>query len=122
MLTHLMSSDNRQAPRFQDFARARVDELCQLPGFLEDVSKNGCKVRFPLSFEVDTDREYTLTVQPTCRSGIKEFNLMVKPQRVNQKADSFEIGFSVLYSPGTKHLRNYIEVLAGLGDPELQEA
>ena len=122
MLGSCMSIDNRQTPRFRDFARARIEELCHLPGFLEDVSKTGCKVRFSHDFEVDADREYTLTIQPAGRSGLREFELTVKPEWVERDEDSLEIGFSVLRSPGTRSFFKYVELLAGLEDREVQEA
>ncbi len=122
MLRHCMSTDNRQSPRFRDFARARVDELCQLPGFLEDVSKTGCKVRFSHEFEVDSEREYTLTIQPASRSGIREFDLTVRPEWVRKDDDAVEIGFSILHSPGVRQFHRYVELLEGLEDRELQQA
>jgi hypothetical protein len=117
-----MSIENRQVPRFQDFARARLNELCPLPGFLEDVSKNGCRVRFSNFFAVDIDREYTLTIQPALRSGIKEFELVVQPQWVSQGDDSLEIGFVVLRSPGICQFNRYVAILAGQYQEQLQEA
>lgn len=117
-----MSIDNRQDPRIRDFARARIDELCCLPCFLEDVSKTGCKVRFSQDIEIDTDREYTLTVLPAFRTGIKEFDLVVRPQWISRSADSVEIGFSVLCSPGIRQFSRYVEILATLEESVLQEA
>lgn len=117
-----MSVENRQETRIRDFARARISGLCCLPGFLEDVSKNGCKVRFTHGFAVDMEREYTLTVLPALRSGIKEFDLVVRPQWVNRGSDSVEIGFFVLHSPGTRLFSRYVEILAELEEAVLQEA
>ena len=121
--TVLMSIENRMAPRFNDFARARIDELCRLPGFLEDVSKTGCKVRFSHITDIDIDREYTLTVLPALRSGIGEFSLTVKPQWVRRAGDSVEIGFGVFHCPGICHFLRYVEILSDLEtDEEYQEA
>ena len=117
-----MSVENRQMPRIRDFARARINELCQLPCFLEDVSKTGCKVRFSHIFDIDIDREYTLTVLPAFRSGIKEFDLVVKPMWIEKSRTSVEIGFSVLHCPGIRHFARYVDILAELEETELQEA
>jgi hypothetical protein len=114
-----MNMNNRQMPRFSDFARAKIDELCQLPGFLEDVSKTGCKVRFSHTFEIDTDREYTLTV---LRSGIKEFELVVKPEWICRKDESLYVGFCVLHSPGIRQYIKYVDILAQLDLCVMQEA
>ena len=117
-----MSIENRIAPRFSDFASAKISELCCLPGYLEDVSKTGCKVRFSHIFDIDTDREYTLTVLPALRSGIKEFELVVRPCWVKTEADFVEIGFNVLMSPGIRLFSRYVDILAELEEVELQEA
>ena len=117
-----MSIDNRQTQRFRDFARARINELCQLPGFLEDVSKTGCRVRFCHAFEVDTDREYNLTVLPALRSGLKEFDLIVRPEWIRNAKDSLDVGFCILHSPGIRQYLKYVEILAQLDEQVPQEA
>ncbi|HNY21811.1 MAG TPA: hypothetical protein PKO22_06635 [Treponemataceae bacterium] len=117
-----MSIENRIAPRYPDFARAKLEDLCPLPGFLEDVSKTGCKVRLSHVLDVDTDREYCLTVLPALRSGIREFELIVKPCWVRAEKDAVEIGFNVLHSPGIKQYNRYVDILAELEEEELQEA
>ena len=116
-----MMGDNRKTPRFRDFARAKLAELCQFTGFLEDVSKTGCRVRFSNIFELDPDQEYTLTVLPALRSGIPEFSLTVRPQWVQSDADFLEIGFTVLHSPGLRYFSRYVDMLAEL-EAEPQEA
>jgi hypothetical protein len=117
-----MGIEDRASPRYQDFARAKITELCCLPGFLEDVSKTGCKVRFSHVLDVDTDREYTLTVLPALRSGIREFELVVRPCWVNAMQDAMEVGFCVLHSPGLRHFTRYVDILAELEEEEIQEA
>jgi hypothetical protein len=117
-----MSNENRQTPRLPDFARARIEELCQLPCFLEDVSKTGCKVRFSQRIELDMDKEYALTVLPAFRSGLKEFDIVVRPQWLKPGKDSTEIGFAVLCSPGMRAFGQYVQALAVLEEAELQEA
>ncbi len=117
-----MSMNNRQTPRFSDFARAKMNGSCQLPGYLEDVSKSGCKVRFSHTFEVDTDREYSLTILPALRSGIREFEITVRPEWVSSDEDSMYIGFCILRSPGICDLYKYVQILEHLNIEELQEA
>jgi hypothetical protein len=117
-----MSIENRQMPRYQDFARARIQEMCQLPGYLEDVSRNGCKVRFSHVNDIDTDREYTLQIQPAPKSGIAEFSLVVQPQWVRRNGDTVDVGFSVLHSPGIRQFSRYVEHLEDLEAVALQEA
>jgi hypothetical protein len=122
MLKVCMGIDNRQTPRFRDFARAKIEGLCQLPGILADVSRTGCRVRFSHRLEVDVDREYTLTVLPALRSGIREFELIVKPEWVRSSGDSLDIGFSILHSPGIRDFAKYVSILAREEEEELQEA
>jgi hypothetical protein len=117
-----MSVDNRQMPRIRDFARVKIKELCCLPCFLEEVSKTGCKVRISQLLEIDTDREYTLTVLPALHTGLKEFSLTVLPQWVRTDVNFVEIGFSVLHCPGIRQFARYVEILAGNEEAELQEA
>lgn len=117
-----MSSENRQMPRYRDFARAWIEDLSQLPGVLEDVSKTGCKVRFSHVFPVDSDREYLMTVHPACRSGIREFELVVRPEWVRERDNSLDIGFSILHSPGSRSHHSYIELLSESEDELFEEA
>ena len=122
MLCHRMNRENRHEPRFRDFARAVIEELCPFPGYLEDVSVTGCKVRFAHSFDVDIDREYSLAVQPGIKAAVKEFVLTVKPEWFQNDGENVEIGFTVLRSPGARQFINYVETLASLEEQELQEA
>lgn len=109
-------------PRFQDFARARINELCQLPGFLEDVSRTGCRVRFSHVTDIDTEQEYTLYIQPALKSGLGEFSLVVQPQWIQRNGDSVDIGFAVLHSPGIRQFTRYVEHLEDLETVAVQEA
>ena len=117
-----MSDNKRLLPRFPDFARVHITELCRLPGVLEDASQNGCRVRFNDRFPVETDREYRMTLASAPRSGLGEIQLIVRPEWVHCECDSQEIGFSVLHSPGLRQYLRYIENLSEQYDVELQEA
>jgi len=118
-----MSVNQRRAPRFSDFARAKLNQVYQLPGFLEDVSATGCRVRFTHTFEVDTDREYVLTILPSLRSGLFEFDLTVHPEWVKTTEETTEIGFSILHCPGTRTYQRYVAILAEQQEElEYQEA
>lgn len=117
-----MSITNRQLPRYRDFARARVTELSCMPGVIEDVSRGGCKVRFSHSIEIDSEREYSLTVHPCPGSGFTEFELVVRPQWSEVTEDSTEIGFTVLHSPGIRDFHRYVALLSEQEETALQEA
>lgn len=117
-----MKTEKRQSPRFPDFARASIEELCPFTGFLEDVSITGCRVRFAHVFDVDIDQEYTLSVQPGIKSSIKEFVLTVKPEWFQNDGEAVEIGFTILRSPGARQYLNYVDTIAALEQQERQEA
>jgi len=117
-----MNSENRQTPRYRDFARTWIGDLSQLPGVLEDVSKTGCKVRVSHVFAVDMEREDLLSVQPACRSGIRPFELLVRPEWVEERDDSLYVGFSILHSPGIRNHHEYIDILSDSEDEILEEA
>ncbi len=117
-----MSIDKRELPRFRDFAGARIDGVSHLPGFLEDVSKTGCRVRFSDNFILDSDAEYDLTILPSLRSGLKSFTMVVKPEWVVSEKTNLEVGFSVLHCPGVRQYQKYVECLADQCNAEVQEA
>ncbi len=100
--------EKRSCPRFNVFLKAVAEEISQFSGSLEDISANGCKVRFPKTDAFDMDVEYSMTVYPQPNSGFSDFNLIVKPCWVGHTKDETLIGFSVLYSPGYKQFSKYV--------------
>ena len=49
-----MIVDKRKHSRITEIGKVESQDLCLFPGVLVDVSKVGCRVRFPTSFLVDT--------------------------------------------------------------------
>ncbi|MDR2898001.1 MAG: PilZ domain-containing protein [Spirochaetaceae bacterium] len=107
-----MISNNRKEPRFDDFAPVDVQGLCRLPGILENISLTGCSVRFPLPFQVRKNTEYTIQVRPARKTGLTPFTLIGTPVWTFQSAGTTKIGFQVLHSPGSKTLRQYVNLLS----------
>ncbi len=106
-----MVLDNRKEQRYTDFARADVQELCTLPGILENISLTGCRVRFNLFFQVRKNTEYTIKIQPSRKTGLIPFTLIGTPVWVSQADGGTKIGFHILHSPGSAILRQYLNLL-----------
>lgn len=107
-----MSKDNRGAQRFPDFARAEAGSISKLPGILQDLSRTGCRVKFPHVDSVDTSAEFVMMIIPSPEHKMDGFEIVVKPVWMAKSIDSCKIGFSVLNSVGTRDYLRYIEKLA----------
>ena len=107
-----MLVDKRKDERFDDIGRAESPELCALPGFLVDISMLGCRVRFPVNFEVPMEKDIELKVITARKGSSQPITLIAHPQWFHSESDSTEIGFKFLRSPGTRELYKYIERLA----------
>lgn len=107
-----MSTENRGAERFSDFAKVQADKLSRLPGILQDLSRTGCRVKFSHVDSVDSSSEFTMIITPAPEYGMNAFEIVVKPVWTVQSADSCKIGFTVLHSVGTRDYIRYIEKLS----------
>ena len=58
-----MEQENRLHTRYEEIGRITAPEICALPGILDDMSLNGCKVHY--SFPVVVDLENSITVDAT---------------------------------------------------------
>ena len=59
-----MKIEKRKHSRIEEIGKVESHNLCLFPGVLVDVSKVGCRVRFPDTFEVDVDIDYELKISP----------------------------------------------------------
>ncbi len=116
-----MSVTKRNSCRFQDYARVDVGELSIFPGILENISLEGCRVRFPSHPEADTETEYTMVIHPTRKKGMQPFSLIGRPVWSVEHPDSVEIGFILLKSPGSRQLAEYIDYLETSDMAEYEE-
>lgn len=116
-----MKEEFRKAKRFSDFARATLEDVSSLSGYLEDVCKTGCKVRFPQELDIDLEQEYSLSVTPATRSGLREMSLTVQPKWIQASNDATEIGFFVLPCPDIKIFDSYVALLHQLEMEEYSE-
>lgn len=108
----VMKKFTRKEVRFLDFARFESCDLCALPGVLEDVSKNGCRVEFPVSVEPDMERDYSAVVHFPDRGLKSSLKLMCHPQWLSHEDGKCVVGFSFLRSPDTQRLMNHIDSLS----------
>jgi len=108
-----MSKIFRKLVRFKDFGRVDAPDISLLPGVLEDISLEGCRVRFPLSVSVDPDNDYDLKIRPSRKGNSAPFNLVCHPQWYCGTDGGTELGFRILRSPDTARLNEYI---AGLNE------
>ncbi|MBP3708961.1 MAG: PilZ domain-containing protein [Treponema sp.] len=110
-----MCAAHRKSVRFDDIGKIEAPQICALPGVLDNISRDGCKVRFPFSVVVDLENEYELKVTPAQKAGenIHEpFTVLCRPRWVRDESGTTEIGFSILHSPEYNRVVSYIESLA----------
>ena len=107
-----MKNEHRRSERFDDIGRVDALQICPLPGVLDDISLNGCKVHFPIPVSVDMDNDFELKLKLSAgNASHNSLLLLCHPQW--QRTDGFEtqVGFKVLRSPDTRELESYIENL-----------
>lgn len=104
-------SEKRSGGRYKDYARIDAPDLCVLPAMLLDISKNGCRVKFPISVEINKEDECKLNIQPSCKQGLKPFSLTVKPVWTEETNGCNEAGFSIVGTSDFPRLSNYLNVL-----------
>lgn len=97
----------RKSPRYEEIGRADVPKLCALPGVLDNISAEGCKIHFPFAVTVDLENDYDIKITPA-NSPAKIFQLLCHPQWVKEAKNTTEIGFSVLPSKNYRELLDYV--------------
>ncbi len=106
-----MKKITRKETRFSDIARFESGDLCALPGVLEDVSRNGCRVQFPVSVDLDMEKDYSAVVHFPEHGLKSSLKLVCHPQWLHKHDGKCDVGFSFLRSPDTPELMNHIDFL-----------
>lgn len=106
-----MDRKDRQETRYKEIGRINAPTLCAIPGILDDISLNGCKVHYQFPVTVDMDEEYEIKLSPTSNNDEPPLNLICKPQWIKEDEDNTYIGFQILYSPDVNRLTSFIEYL-----------
>ncbi len=107
-----MSQNIRLSPRFDDIGRFESNELCALPGTLENISKDGCKVRFQFPVMVDLDNDYEAKITFARAASEGQFSLVCHPQWAKESNGVTEIGFKILPSRDFSRLADYVSQLS----------
>ena len=114
-------TENRQSTRYTELGRVFSTELCALPGILDDISIDGCKLHFPVPVVVDLDNEYKVKIQLSRSADEEPLQLLCKPIWVNETGGTTYIGFQILYSPDDLRLRQQISVLERIYKKDIPE-
>jgi len=113
-----MSEENRRNFRYPEIGRVLAPDLCALPGILDNISFNGCKIHFPVSVVVDLDTEYMIKITLTRSPEDTPLQLMCKPMWVTEDKGITQIGFQILYSPDDSRLREFISYLQEINEDD----
>ncbi len=105
-----MNSELRTQERYEDFGRVECPSICLVNGVLNDISKSGCKVHFDAPITLDLENDYEVRVRLS-HSSQSPLVLMCHPQWVKENANTADVGFSILRSPDTARLNDYVKAL-----------
>ena len=108
-----MKNDNRVAERYDDMGKIVCPELCALSGSLENISRTGLKIHFPVPVTIDLEaqNEYELRITLAKKIGEPPLVLVCVPQWVREVEHNTEIGMKALYSPDQNRYMAYITEL-----------
>lgn len=121
LYTILMEQENRLQTRYEEIGRITAPEICALPGILDDISLNGCKVHYSFPVVVDLETEYEVKLSPLHGPNISPLNLICTPQWVNENGGNTYIGFKIQYSPDAHKLENFIKHLETISKDDFPE-
>lgn len=116
-----MLEENRQHTRYEEIGRVSAPELCALPGVLDDISVNGCKIHYSFPVSVNLDNEYEVKLSPLHHGDQAPLNLICLPQWVKESSGNTYIGFKILYSPDANRLKTFIQQLEDLSKDQLPD-
>ena len=117
----LMEQENRLHTRYEEIGRISAPEICALPGILDDISLNGCKVHYSFPVVVNLENEYDVKISPLHGSTSSPLNLICSPQWVNENGGNTFIGFKIHYSPDAHKLENFIKYLEAISKDDLPD-
>ena len=118
--TKLMEQENRLHTRYEEIGRITAPEICALPGILDDISLNGCKVHYSFPIVVDLENEYEVKIAPL-HGNSTPLNLICSPQWVNENGGSTFIGFKIHYSPDAHKLESFIKHLEKISRDDIPD-
>lgn len=115
-----MNSKERLSQRFEDIGRFLSLDLCALPGTLENISREGCKIHysFPVSVDMNCDYEAKITFS---RAANETLALICHPCWVKSEGSGTDIGFQILPSTDYMRLEKYIKKLGSDSEDSLSD-
>ena len=116
-----MEQENRLHTRYDEIGRISAPEICALPGILDDMSLNGCKVHYSFPVVVDLETEYDVKISPLHGSTSVPLNLICTPQWVKEQEGNTYIGFKIHYSPDAHKLEQFIKHLETISKDDLPD-
>ncbi|MBQ7158416.1 MAG: hypothetical protein IJS09_03185 [Treponema sp.] len=105
-----MQVELRKNTRFEEFGRIDCEALGPVSGVLDDISVSGCRVHFDIPVTVNLENDYELHVRLS-RFPSEELVLITHPEWTQETENSTKIGFSILRSPDTSRLEEYVTLL-----------
>ena len=107
-----MNVFRKRQPRYNDVGKIEAPQICALPGMLVNISKDGCKVRFPFAIALDLEDDYELNVFLASKQAENaRFSLLCHPCWHKISRTSTEIGFSILRCPDYHNVSQYVKKL-----------
>ena len=116
-----MEQENRLHTRYEEIGRVSAPDICALPGILDDISAQGCKVHYSFPVVVDLETEYEVRISPLHGSNSAPLNLICTPQWVNENGGNTFIGFKINYSPDAQKLKSFIKHLDTISKDNLPD-
>lgn len=113
--------ENRQNIRYHEIGRVIAQDICALPGVLDNISSTGCKVHFPVPVAVNLENEYMIKISLSRSPEETPLQLMCKPMWVSENGGATQIGFSILFSPDENRLHSFIDFLEQINEDERPE-
>lgn len=113
--------ENRSNVRYKEIGHFLAPDLCMLPGIIDDVSLEGCKVHYQFPVTVELSNEYDCQLSPSQNPSENPLHLKCVPQWVKDTGDKTEIGFKIMYSPDGNKLSDFIDQLKQKNQDDLPE-
>ena len=111
-----MEQENRLHTRYEEIGRISAPEICALPGILDDISLEGCKIHYSFPVVVDD-----VKISPLHGSTSAPLNLICTPQWVKEQGGNTYIGFKIHYSPDAHKLEQFIKYLESISKDDLPD-
>lgn len=106
-----MISEERHNQRFEDIGRVEINELCAFSATLDNISRDGCRIRYMYPVVVDLENDYELKITFARIASEGAFSLMCRPVWAKEVSGYTDIGFKFLHSTDIAKLNEYIEQL-----------